>query len=79
MRTDPTPTGTETVSIDAGAAIELSEVLDFIADWLTTAPRMVACDLERFAGSDDYTVDELARTLGRWSSHLLGLRLDPVQ
>lgn len=79
MRTDPTPIDTETVSIDADAAIELSELLDFIADWLTSAPRMVGCDFERFVGADAYTIDELRTTLGRWATHLLRLPLDPVR
>jgi hypothetical protein len=79
MSTDPTPTNTETVTIDADAAIELSEMLDFIADWLTSAPRMISCDFERFVGADGYTIDELKVTLGRWSNRLLALPLDPVR
>jgi hypothetical protein len=79
MSTDPTPTDTETVSVDADAAIELSELLDFISDWLTSAPRMVSCDFERFVGADGYTIDELRATLGRWSTRLLALRLDPIR
>ena len=79
MSTDPIPTTNETVTIDADAAIELSEMLDFISDWLSSAPRLVGCDFERFVGADGYTIDELKATLGRWSNRLLALPLDRVR
>ncbi len=72
-------TFTETVTIPADVAIELSELLDFLADWLRSAPRMVSCDFERFVGWDDYGIEELRTTLGRWSDRLLALPLDPIR
>lgn len=69
----------DTVSVPADDAIELSELLDFISDWLTSAPRMVACDFERFVGADAYSIEELRSTLGRWSNRLLRLPLDPIR
>jgi hypothetical protein len=67
------------VSIPADDAIELSELLDFLADWLTTAPRMVACDFERFVGAESYSIDELRSRLGRWSNRLLRLPMEPIR
>jgi hypothetical protein len=55
-------------------AVELSELLEFICDWLTSAPRIVRCDLERFVGAEDYSIDELRATLSGWSARLLRLR-----
>jgi hypothetical protein len=38
-----------TVTLDMGDAIELSEMLDYLADWLRTAGDDVRADLARFA------------------------------
>jgi hypothetical protein len=38
-----------TVTLDMGDAIELSEMLDYLADWLNTAGDGVRVDLARFA------------------------------
>lgn len=70
---------TETVTIPAAVANELSELLDFLSDWLRSAPRMVSCDFERFVGSDAYSIEELRSTLGRWSDRLLALPLDAIR
>jgi hypothetical protein len=77
--TDMTDTTIDAISVVADDAIELAELLDFIADWLTSAPRMVACDFERFVGADDYTVAELRTCLTRWSTKLLTTRMDPAR
>jgi hypothetical protein len=37
------------VTLDMGDAIELSEMLDYLADWLRTAGHDVRADLARFA------------------------------
>jgi hypothetical protein len=38
-----------TVTLDMGDAIELSEMLDYLADWLRIAGHDVRADLARFA------------------------------
>lgn len=69
----------QTVGIDIDDAIELSELLDFISDWLTSAPRMVRADFERFVGADAYSIDELRATLAAWSNRLLTARLGQLR
>jgi hypothetical protein len=65
-------TGPATVAITAEDAIELSELLDFVADWVRAAPATVACDFARFVGAgSDYSTAELHRRLVGFSSLLL--------
>jgi hypothetical protein len=48
-------------------ALELGEMLEFIADWLRADRRRLAASLARFVGSDAYRIDELAADLERFA------------
>lgn len=51
-RTAYSKTGNGTITLDLLDALELSEVLDYLRDWLTAAGEHVRADLNRF-GCDD--------------------------
>lgn len=65
-----------TIRIDVDDAIELSEVLGFVSDWLTNARGVVGDDFERFVGSHRYPMADLASDLSRWSTRLLANRIE---
>jgi len=57
---------------DAGDAVELDELLEFLGNWLVSDRENLAVPLCRFVGIPDYGIDEfradvsrLARVLGR--------------
>jgi len=61
---------TAPVTLTPDEAIELGEMLEFIADWLTDAPGAIAESLHRF-GSETYGVGDLRAELLRFA-FLLG-------
>jgi hypothetical protein len=61
------------VNLELSDAVELAELLTFLADWLTSSQRQtVAASLAAFVGHDTFGVDELAADLHRFV-FLLGL------
>jgi hypothetical protein len=62
---------TEPTRLDAGDAVELAELLGFVADWLTNEGPSLAPSLRRHAGAEDYDVDELRNDIRRFE-FLLG-------
>jgi hypothetical protein len=58
------------VSLDAEDAVELGEFLEFLHDWVDSAPA-VAQSLARFVGSDGYGLEDLRADLARFA-FLLG-------
>lgn len=54
-RTAYSKTGNGTITLDLLDALELSEVLDYLRDWLTAAGEHVQADLNRFGGDDHAT------------------------
>ncbi|MGO9149743.1 MAG: hypothetical protein ACLP1E_16535 [Acidimicrobiales bacterium] len=63
------------VCLDAGDAVELSEVLEFIGDWLVSDHEILAMSLGRFVGSGDYEVEEFRADVLRLAG-LLGCNED---
>ena len=61
-----------TVHLDAADAAELSEMLTFIGDWLSSDPAALAGSLEKFTGSTAYTTDTLRTDLARFAFLLTG-------
>jgi hypothetical protein len=61
------------IRLDLGDAVELAEVLTFLADWLSGSQRQALADsLAAFIGHDRYNLDELHADLHRFV-FLLGL------
>ena len=61
------------VNLELSDAVELAELLTFLADWLTGSQRQtLAHSLTNFIGHDRYDLDELAADLHRFV-FLLGL------
>jgi len=58
------------LSLDAGDAAQLAEMLQFLSDWLTTDPSLEA-SLNRFVGHPAYGMSHLRADLDRFS-FLLG-------
>jgi hypothetical protein len=54
-RTNYSKTGNGTITLDLLDALELSEVLDYLRDWLTTTSDHVRADLHRFGCDDNAT------------------------
>ncbi len=54
-RTTYSKTGNATITLDLLDALELSEVLDYLQDWLRGAGAAVHEDLHRFAGDQQAT------------------------
>jgi hypothetical protein len=46
------------VCLDAVDAVELSELLEFLGNWLVSEREILAVSLGRFVGSGDYGIDE---------------------
>jgi hypothetical protein len=60
------------VCLDAGDAVELGELLEFVGDWLVWDRGLLGGSLSRFIGVDGYDVDELRADLSRFT-FLLGV------
>ncbi len=54
-------TGNGTITLDLLDALELSEVLDYLRDWLTAASDHVQADLNRFGCADNATTTVCSR------------------
>jgi hypothetical protein len=59
------------VCLDAGDAVELGEMLEFIGDWLRSDRGRLAESLRRFVGIDGYDIEQLHGDLARFG-FLLG-------
>ena len=59
------------VCLDAGDAVELGEMLEFLGGWLLSDRARLAESLRRFVGIDGYDIDDLRRDLSRFG-FLLG-------
>jgi hypothetical protein len=59
------------VWLDAGDAVELGELLEFLGRWLACDGDRVAASFGRFVGSVGYDIDELRADLSRFA-FLLG-------
>ena len=55
------------VCLDAGDAVELGEMLEFLGEWLECDRSRLADSLGRFVGSDGYDIDELRADLARFA------------
>jgi hypothetical protein len=65
------------VNIDAADAVELSEILALLSDWLASDPNRLDASLHEFLGSPNLigppaTLDELRADLDRFADMLLG-------
>jgi hypothetical protein len=61
------------INLELGEAVELAELLAFLADWLSGSQRQTLADsLTAFAGHPGYHVDQLAADIHRFV-FLLGL------
>ena len=58
------------VGLDQAEAVELSELLELMAQWLSHAPPAVAATLDARIGADGYSF-ELRDELVRWSQLLV--------
>jgi len=65
-RTTYSKTGNGTITLDLLDALELSEVLDYLRDWLTAASDHVRADLHRF-GCDDNATTTVCRRLSAFT------------
>ena len=59
------------VCLDAGDAVELGELLEFLGDWLVRDGDSLAASFRGVVGSDGYDVEELRADLSRFA-FLLG-------
>jgi hypothetical protein len=59
------------LTLDAGDAAELTELLRFLSDWLAASGDDLTGSLTRFVGTEGYDVDQLRRDLDRFT-FLLG-------
>jgi hypothetical protein len=64
---------TPPVSIDPLDAVELAELLEFIDNWISYIPGVLAPSLAAFVGGDGYTIGDLRADLARFA-FLLGDR-----
>ena len=60
------------VSLDAGDAAELAELLRFLGDWLAAEHDQLDSSLQRFVGSPAYGVGQLRGDLDRFTFLLRG-------
>jgi len=65
-RTTYSKTGNGTITLDLLDALELSEVLDYLRDWLTAAGEHVRADLNRF-GCDDHATRTVCSRLSAFT------------
>jgi hypothetical protein len=66
------------LSLDAGDAAELAELLRFLSDWLATAGDDLAGSLSRFVGTAGYDVGQLRGDLDRFTFLLGGNDGEPL-
>jgi hypothetical protein len=59
------------VTLDAGDAAELAEMLSFLSQWLARDPGRLGASLEEFAGNPAYGIQHLRDDLDRFT-FLLG-------
>lgn len=59
------------VALTADAVVELTELLEFVHDWIDHTPNAMATSLAGFTGSAGYDLDELRGDLARFA-FLLG-------
>ena len=59
------------VALDGGDAVELGELLEFVAGWLDRDGDLLAGSFRRFVGCDGYDFDALREDLSRFA-FLLG-------
>lgn len=59
------------VCLDAGDAVELAELLEFLSGWLACDGACLAVSFRGFVGYDGYDVEELRADLSRFA-FLLG-------
>jgi hypothetical protein len=59
------------VALDGGDAVELGELLEFVAGWLDRDGDLLAGSFRRFVGCDSYDFDALREDLSRFA-FLLG-------
>ena len=55
------------VALDGGDAVELGELLEFLAGWLDRDGDLLAGSFRRFVGCDGYDLDELRADLSRFA------------
>lgn len=60
------------VTLRADDAVELAELLEFLATWLDATDRRIDLELLRFTGSMAYNLNELLADLARFVSLLGG-------
>ena len=56
-----------TINIDPTDALELGQLLDFLADWLDADPEDLAPSLARFVGNPAYSIEQLRTDLQRYT------------
>jgi hypothetical protein len=54
------------VTLDAGDAAELTEILSFPGQWLARDPGRLGASLEEFAGNPAYSIQHLRDDLNRY-------------
>jgi len=54
------------LTLDAGDAAELAEMLSFLSQWLARDPARLAASLEDFVGHPAYTIQHLRDDLDRF-------------
>jgi hypothetical protein len=60
------------MTLDAGDAAELAEMLSFLSQWLARDPARLGASLEDFAGNPAYGIQHLRDDLGRFVFQLGG-------
>ena len=58
--------------LDAGDAVELAELLQFLAEWLARDPGRLGASLEQFVGHPAYNLGQLRQDLDRFTFLLDG-------
>jgi hypothetical protein len=66
------------LTLDAGDAAELAELLRFLSDWLAAAGDDLAGSLTRFVGTGGYDVGQLRGDLDRFTFLLGGSDGEPL-
>jgi hypothetical protein len=64
------------IALDTGDAAELTELLQFLRDWLTTDDHLDT-SLEKFVGARAYDVDHLRADLDRFTNLLANTDSEP--
>jgi hypothetical protein len=66
------------LSLDAGDAAELAEMLQFLSNWLTAEHSDLGASLDRFVGHPAYGITELCADLDRFTFLLGGSDGEPL-